>query len=136
MESTATTMMLQDLIDLDGQLELYAQDGQFLGLLSSRQDDPNSIINPRKYGNANYINSIHYQHGIYGGEYGQHSPYNRHCNHPPAIVCQQQYLGLVTKNKDAMNGDLSIIDPDLLISIYTHLASLGKFQSKSQFAIA
>ncbi|NJR32678.1 MAG: hypothetical protein HC778_07480 [Chamaesiphon sp. CSU_1_12] len=113
----------RDLIALDGKLELYARDGRFLGLLSSRRNDPNSIVNPHTYGNPNYINSIHYQHGIYGGEYGRHSPYNRYCLCPPALVFQQQYLGIVTKNTHVLTNGLVIIDPDLIVSIYTNLSS-------------
>ena len=116
-----TGVTLQDLIVFDGKLELYAQDGRFLGLLSSQYNDPNSILNPSKYGSISYINSIYYPHGVYGGQYGQHSPYNRYCRCPPVIVFQQQYLGLVTKNKDVVTNGLTIIDPDLLISIYTNL---------------
>jgi hypothetical protein len=116
-------MTLQDLIALDGKLELYAWDGHFLGLLSSDRRDPNSIINLRTYGNPHNINSIYYEHGIYGGQYGRHSPYNRYCLYPPAIVFQQQDLGLVSKNKHIFGNDLTIIDPDVLISIYTNLSS-------------
>jgi hypothetical protein len=114
-------MMLIDLLALDGKLELYARDGQFLGLLSSDRTDPNSVINLRTYGNPHNINSIYYEHGIYGGQYGRHSPYNRYCLYPPEIVFQQQCLGLVTKNKHILNNDLTIVDPDILISIYTNL---------------
>lgn len=113
----------RDLIALDGQLELYARDGRFLGLLSSKHNDPNSIVNPNTYGNPNYINSIHYEYGIYGGEYGRHSPYNRYCLCPPVIIFQQQYLGIVTKNKHVFTNGLVIIDPDLIISIYKNLPS-------------
>ncbi len=116
-------MTLQDLIALDGKLELYAWNGQFLGLLSSDRRDPNSILNPSTYGNHRHINSIHYGHGIYGGEYGRHSPYNRSCLYPPAIVFQQQHLGLVTKNKQLVNNNLTIVDPDILLAIYGNLAS-------------
>jgi hypothetical protein len=116
-------MTLQDLISLDGKLELYAQDGQFLGILSSDLNDSNSIINRRTYGNAYNINSIYYEHGIYGGQYGQHSPYNRCCLYPPTIVFQQQYVGIVSKNKHAVDRDLTIIDPDVLLSIYISLSN-------------
>jgi hypothetical protein len=114
-------MNLQDLISLDRQLELYAQNGHFLGLLSSDRRDPNSIINITTYGNKHNINSIHYEHGIYGGQYGQYSPYNRCCLYPPTIVLQQQYLGLVSKNKHILDRDLTIIDPDIMIAIYINL---------------
>ena len=116
-------MTLQDLISLDGKLELYAQDGRFLGLLSSDRNDPSSIINQRTYGNAHNINSIHYEHGIYGGLYGQHSPYNSCCLYPPTIVLQQQYMGLVSKNKHVLDRNLTIVDPDVLLAIYTNLSS-------------
>ena len=128
-------MTLQDLIALDGKLELYAQDGHFLGLLSSQSNDPNSIINPSKYGNPHYLNSIHYEYGVYGGRYGHHSPYNRHCLCPPAIIFQQQYLGLVTKNKYALADGLTIIDPDVLISTYTNLSAQAISSVTAQLVI-
>lgn len=115
-------MTLQDLIELDGKLELYARDGQFLGLLSSNRRDPNSIVNLSTYGNAQNINSIYYKHGIYGGEYGKYSPYNAYCLYPPAIVFQQQCLGMVTKNKQTIDNDFTIVDPDLLLAIYSNLS--------------
>ncbi len=114
-------MNLQDLISLDGQLELYAQNGYFLGLLSSDRRNPNSIINPRIYGNKDNINSIHYEHGIYGGQYGQHSPYNRCCLYPPTIIFQQQCVALVSKNKYIIDRNLPIFDPDVVLAIYINL---------------
>lgn len=116
-------MMRQDLIVLDGKLELYAQDGKFLGLLSSQSSDPNSILNPITYGNPHNIHSIYYEHGIYGGQYGQLSPYNRYGLYPPAIVFQQQRVGIVTKNKHILIDDLTIVDPDVLRSIYINLSN-------------
>lgn len=116
-------MNLQDLISLDRQLELYAQNGHFLGLLSSDRRDPNSIINMRTYGDKHNINSIHYAHGIYGGQYGQYSPYNRWCLYPPTIILQQQCVGLVSKNKHILDRDLTIIDPDVIMAIYINLSN-------------
>ncbi len=116
-------MNLPDLISLDRQLELYAQNGHFLGLLSSDRCDPNSIINMRTYGNKHNINSIHYEHGIYGGQYGLHSPYNRCCLYPPTIVFQQQHISLVSKNKHILDRDLKILDPDVMIAIYINLSN-------------
>lgn len=116
-------MTLQDLILLDRQLELYAQNGHFLGLLSSDRHDPNSIINMRTYGNKQNINSIHYEHGIYGGQYGQYSPYSHCCLYPPTILLQQQSMGLVSKNKHILDRDLTIVDPDVMIAIYINLSN-------------
>jgi hypothetical protein len=129
-------MTLQDLISLDGKLELYAQDGHFLGLLSSDRNDPNSIINPRTYGNAHNINSIHYEHGIYGGRYGRHSPYNHCCLYPPTIVLQQQYVGIVSKNKHILDRNLTIIDPDMMLAIYTNLSSQVMLSTPPQLVVA
>jgi hypothetical protein len=122
-------MNLQDMISLDQQLELYAQNGHFLGLLSSDRCDPNSIINLRTYGNKHNINSIHYEHGIYGGQYGLHSPYNRCCLYPPTIVFQQQHVSLVSKNKHILDRDLTIIDPDVMIAIYLDLSTSGNLSN-------
>jgi hypothetical protein len=128
-------MTLQDLISLDGKLELYAQDGQFLGLLSSDRHDPNSIMNQRTYGNTHNINSIHYEHGIYGGQYGRYSPYNRCCLYPPTIVLQQQYMGIVSKNKYILDRNLIILDPDMVLAIYTNLSSQVDFFATPQCVV-
>lgn len=116
-------MNLQDLISLDGKLELYAQNGRFLGLLSSDISDPNSIINVRTYGNDHNINSIHYEHGIYGGRYGLYSPFNQCCLYPPTIVFQQQHIAIVSKNKYILDRALTIVDPDMMIAIYINLSN-------------
>jgi hypothetical protein len=119
-------LSLQNPIDLDGKIELQAQDGRFLGLLSSDRHDRNSILNPHTYGSINNINSIYYPHGLYGGEYGRYSPFNRHCLYPPSLVLQQQPLGLVSKNQYLPGGELQIIDTDLLLAIYQNLADRGQ----------
>jgi hypothetical protein len=116
-------MTLEDLISLDGKLELYAQDGHFLGLLSRDRHDPNSIINLKTYGNSHNINSIYYEHGIYGGQYGLYSPYNYCCLYPPTLILQQQYMALISKNKHILDRNLTIIDPDAMLAIYTNLSS-------------
>ncbi|WP_310424697.1 hypothetical protein [Chamaesiphon sp. VAR_48_metabat_135_sub] len=128
-------MILQDLITLDGKLELYACDGQFLGLLSSDRNDANSIINLKTYGNSQNINSIHYKHGIYGGQYGRCSPYNYRCLYPPSIVFQRQCIGMVSKNKYIVGHDLDIIDPDLLLSTYVNLSEREARHQGSRFIL-
>ncbi len=116
-------MTLQELISLDGKLELYAQDGHFLGLLSSERSDPNSIINLKTYGNPRNLNSIYYEHGIYGGQYGQYSPYNHCCLYPPTLILQQQCVALISKNKHILDRNLTIVDPDVMLAIYINLSS-------------
>ena len=116
-------MKLQDLVEFDGKLELYAQNSHFLGLLSSNDRDCNSILNLQTYGSRNYVNGIHYRYGIYGGPHGQHSPYNPYCLCPPMIVFQQQSLCLLSKNMNALSNGLIIIDPDLILGIYTNLSN-------------
>jgi hypothetical protein len=129
-------MTLEDLILLDGKLELYAQDGHFLGLLSSDSNDPNSIINQKTYGNIHNINSIHYQHGIYGGQYGRYSPYNRCCLYPPTIVLQQQHVGVVSKNRHILDRNLTIIDPDVMLAIYTNSLNQVMLSNPRQLVMA
>lgn len=119
-------ILLQNPIELDGKIELHAQDGRFLGLLSSDRHDRSSILNPHTYGNINNINSIYYPHGLYGGEYGRYSPFNRHCLYPPSLIFQQQPLGLVSKNPYLPDCELMIIDTDLLLAIYQNLADRGQ----------
>jgi hypothetical protein len=78
--------VLDFLTAIDGVAQLYAADGQFLGVLSSNQYDLNSIFNPNGiYGSTWGIFSIRNPSSLYGSSYGIYSPYNPNSLNPPII---------------------------------------------------
>ncbi|HEY9800286.1 MAG TPA: hypothetical protein V6D25_08000 [Leptolyngbyaceae cyanobacterium] len=114
--------MLEFLTAINGAGQLWAGNGQFLGLLSSNRYDVNSISNPHgMYGSQHGLYSISNQYGMYGGQHGLYSPYNSYCLNPPIIFYQQQAVLMVTRNSYVQTNGLQVIDPDLLIIAYTQL---------------
>lgn len=111
--------ILEFLASADGIAQLWAVDGQFLGVLSSNQSDPNSITNPNTYGSFYSYHSIKNPASLYGGACGLYSPYNITCINPPVILYQGQPMLVVSKNQSVLTNGLSMIDPDLMLSIYT-----------------
>ena len=107
---------------IDGIGQIWAQDGQFLGLLSSNPNDPNSIINPTTYGNSYSYTSIKNSYSSYGGAYGVYSPYNHYCPKPPVILYQGQAVLVVTRNSYAQTNGLPVVDPDTILGIYSQLS--------------
>jgi hypothetical protein len=114
--------ILEFLASADGIAQLWAADGQFLGVLSSNQFDPNSISNPNTYGSFYSYHSIQNPASPYGGACGIYSPYNITCINPPVILYQGQPMLVISKNLTVLTNGLSIIDPDLMLSIYTQAA--------------
>ncbi|HEY9634934.1 MAG TPA: hypothetical protein V6D14_16140 [Coleofasciculaceae cyanobacterium] len=111
------TTILEFLIAANGDAQLCASDGQFLGKLSSQHDD-NSIINPNSpYGNPHSATCIQNSASPYGGACGQYSPYNLTCLNPPIILHQSQPIAAVTRNSYAQTNGLSIVDPDFLLGL-------------------
>ncbi|HEY9832977.1 MAG TPA: surface-adhesin E family protein [Stenomitos sp.] len=111
------TTILEFLIAANGDAQLCASDGQFLGKLSSQHDE-NSIINPNSpYGNPLSVNCIKNSVSPYGGASGQYSPYNLTCLNPPIILHQSQPIMAVTRNCYAQTNGLSIVDPDFLLGL-------------------
>lgn len=117
------SQIAKSLIALNGQLELVAEDGIFLGLMYSDVNHPNSVINPNTYGNS-YADTIHNQYSQYGGQYGTYSPYNSYCLNPPILIlaANNQQLALVTRNHNIITNGLDIIDPDFMFGILYGLA--------------
>lgn len=113
------------LADINGIAELWAADGQFLGLLSNNKYDAQSISNLRGiYGSQYGLYSIRNIHGMYGGTHGLNSPYNPYCKNPPIIFFQDQAVLMVTTNTNVLDHKLPIVDPDFLLGIYTQGVSL------------
>jgi hypothetical protein len=115
--------ILEFLRSINGYGQLWSADGQFLGLLSSNQNDINSITNPNTFGNPYSYNSIRNASGIYGSPCGIYSPYNSLCLNPPVVLYQNQPVLVMTRNSLLFTNGLPIIDPDLVLSVYLQLAS-------------
>jgi hypothetical protein len=127
------SQLAQALVTLDGQVGLVAQDGNFLGLMSSDMNHPNSIINPNTYGNP-YGNTIYNQHSLYGGEHGLYSPDNPLCLNPPILMnANEEHLALVTRNYNIVTNGLNIIDPLFMLGILYGIA-YQQSHSSEQFA--
>lgn len=112
--------ILEFLRAIDGQAQLWTNDGQFLGVLSSNQYDPNSICNPNgTYGSSYSVTSIRNPSSLCGSAWGTYSPYNPNSLCPPAIVYQGQVVGFVTRNRYLCTNGVPTIDPDLLFAAYS-----------------
>jgi hypothetical protein len=104
-----------NLSTLDGWATLVAEDGTYLGLVSSSQVSLDSICNPvGKYGSPVGLNSVRNTAGKYGSSSGLYSPYNAFSIHPPAIVYRNNVVGYLSKNRSVRNA----VDPDYLFATY------------------
>ncbi len=113
--------ILEFFVAVNGMAHLIASDGQFLGVLSINQHDPNSISNPHgNYGSYHGSYSIRNPHGNYGSTNGIYSPYSTYCLHPPIVFYQKQRVLMVTRNVHVQNNGLPVVDPELL-GVYAQL---------------
>nr|WP_302693400.1 hypothetical protein [uncultured Prevotella sp.] len=91
---------------------LLAQDGQFLGMLSSNKYQSDSVMNEYgSYGSKYSSTSIFNQYGQYGSRYASYSPFNPYTSTPPQIILRGQWVGLLTTNYFLQNR----LDPHQLI---------------------
>jgi hypothetical protein len=112
---------------IDGRAQLGAADGQFLGLLSSKRDDPNSISNfSAIYGSYSGTNSMRNRTGLYGSEFGMYSPYNIFCLNPPVAFFKNKLILVVSRNPCIETNGLPVIDPDFLLGVYAQLGYLPR----------
>lgn len=83
---------------------LLAQDGQFLGTLSSNKYQTDSVMNEYgTYGSKYSSTSIFNQYSQYGSRYGFYSPFNPYTSTPPQIILKGQWVGLLTANTFLQN---------------------------------
>lgn len=127
--------ILEFFTTVNGVAELWAANEQFLGILSSDQDDPYSISNlDGIFGSLRGIYSIRNSAGLYGSPSGIYSPYNTECLNPPIVYFQGQPALIVTKNPHYHKqiDDLPVVDPDLLLEVYTKRANSVQILNSSQ----
>lgn len=100
---------------LDGRATLLADDGTYLGLISSNKYDSDSVCNKYgEYGSKYASTSVRNKYGTYGSAYSSSSAYNKYTSSPPAIILGGVQVGYLTKNS-VLSG---AIDPDILFATY------------------
>jgi hypothetical protein len=100
--------------DIDGLATLVADDGTFLGKVSSNKIDPDSICNSIGiYGSTISPTSVRNTISLYGSSISIDSAYNSITMSPPRITYGDRVLGYLTKNTILANG----IDPDVLFAV-------------------
>ncbi len=104
--SVAPLLTLSDVfVQLDGIGVLIANDGTYLGLISSNQYSSNSIINSYgTYGSKYSSKSIFNEYGRYGGAYSSQSPFNNYTSTPPRIFLGNTFIGYLTTNSFLSSG--------------------------------
>ena len=107
---------LDNFSHLDGSSYLMAQDGEYIGEISSNQFDSESICNDfGKFGSEFSNTSIRNEFGPYGSEFRTYSAYNPFTSSPPLILFNDYrdgiHLGYLTKNDFLYES----LDPDLLL---------------------
>lgn len=111
---TAATAIDDLVTRLEGSV-IIAEDGQFLGRITTNDFASDSILNEYgRYGSEVSLVSIFNTYAKYGNEYSRLSPFNPTSRTPPKIVSRSgHFLGYLTKN-EAMTP---AIDPHLLIGL-------------------
>jgi hypothetical protein len=78
-----------------------AQNGQFLGKITTNKYDNESILNKYgPYGSRYSTTSIFNKYSDYGSRYGANSIHNPYCSTPPRLVINGQHLGYISANKN------------------------------------
>ena len=84
---------------------LEAENGKFLGKISSNRYDNKSILNKYgPYGSRYSTTSIFNMYSDYGSRFGSNSVNNPYCSTPPKLVIGGRLLGYVTVNRHVING--------------------------------
>lgn len=78
---------------------IFADDGQFLGVISDNSFDPDSIANSfGTYGSSFNSLSIWNSFGTYGSDFSSLGPWNRFTSTPPEIFEGGVFVGYLTTN--------------------------------------
>jgi len=84
---------------LDGVAIIVADDGQYLGKISSSTIDSDSIMNSiGRYGSSISSTSIFNEIGRYGGKISRMSPFNDIASSPPKIFVGNTFIAYLTTN--------------------------------------
>lgn len=108
--ATSATAQAQDLCRTIAGASVIAEDGAFLGRISS-QYAADSIFNEYgTFGSQYSATSIWNQYSIYGGAYSVHSPFNAYASTPPKLAKNGRVIAYLTVNKYLAGA----VDPNVL----------------------
>lgn len=84
---------------------LLADNGQYLGRLTTNIYDSSSILNEYGiYGSKYSATSIWNEYGLYGGQYSIMSPFNPYTISPPYVYLRGVLVGRLSINKYLINS--------------------------------
>lgn len=113
--TVATPTPSWTLRSIDGHATLIADDGTYLGLISSSRFDSDSICNRfGDHGSRFASDSVRNRFSTYGSSFGFQSAYASYATSPPRIYLGGRTIGYLTKN-DFLAG---AVDPDVLFATY------------------
>jgi hypothetical protein len=96
--SPVSVRQAPDFADLEG-ATIVADDGTYLGKITSNRYDSDSIVNQYgDHGGKYSDHSIFNEYGDYGGEYSSRSPFNAYTSTPPKIYKRNEFLAYLTVN--------------------------------------
>jgi hypothetical protein len=90
----------QDLCQFISGASLVAQDGKFLGKLTSQYSSDSILNEYGTHGSQYSSDSIWNQYGTYGGAYSSFSPFNQYTSTPPLLVKGGKVIARLTVNKN------------------------------------
>jgi hypothetical protein len=89
----------QDLCQIISGASVIADDGQFLGKLTSQYSSDSILNEYGTYGSQYSSDSIWNPYGRYGSEYSSLSPFNQYTSTPPVLVKGGKVVAYLTTNK-------------------------------------
>lgn len=92
--SIASVANAQDFCEVIKGASIVANDGKYLGKLTSQYDSESVFNQYGTYGSQYSSDSIWNQYGSYGGEYSSNSPFNKYTSSPPVITSAGKPLAI------------------------------------------
>lgn len=89
----------QELCQIIAGASVVADDGKFLGKLTSKYTSDSILNEYGTHGSKYSSDSIWNQYGTYGGAYSSLSPFNQYTSTPPVLVKEGKVIARLTLNK-------------------------------------
>ncbi len=90
----------QDLCQIISGASVVADDGKFLGKLTSQYSSDSILNEYGTHGSQYSSDSIWNQYGTYGSAYSSLSPFNQYTSTPPVLVKSGKVIARLTANKN------------------------------------
>jgi len=94
-----TTALAQDLCTLIAGASVIADDGKFLGRLTSKSSSDSILNEYGTYGSEYSSGSIWNKYGTYGSEYSSQSPFSPYTSNPLLLVTGGRAIARLTVNR-------------------------------------